>query len=79
MVKCSACVNRQFAPVTDDVIRLHLDGRIIAGVYPLLEDETCHFLAVDFDKQSWKDDARAFMSTCGSNDIPAYLSGVRRS
>jgi len=46
-VKCGECENRQFAPLTDEVIRRHLDGRITAGVYPLLQDEACHFLAVD--------------------------------
>jgi hypothetical protein len=44
--------------VTDDVIRWHLSGcdpegqPFVAGVYPLLKDETCFFLAVDFDKAS---------------------------
>jgi hypothetical protein len=26
----------------------------VAGIYPLLLDETCCFLAVDFDKSNWK-------------------------
>jgi hypothetical protein len=52
-VKCSECNHRAFAPVTDSVIRQHLDGQITAGVYPLLEDDTCWFLAVDFDKKEW--------------------------
>jgi len=30
----------------------------------LLQDETCFFLAVDFDKASWRDDAAAFRETC---------------
>lgn len=29
------------------------------GVYPLLDDETCWFLAVDFDKGSWAEDVAA--------------------
>jgi len=76
-VKCGECGNRQFAPFTDEVIRRHLNGQITAGVYPLLQDETCRFLAVDFDKQSWQDDAKAFMATCRSNNIPAYLERSR--
>ena len=36
----------------------------VAGVYPLLLDETCFFLAVDFDKAGWQDDASAFLSAC---------------
>jgi hypothetical protein len=55
-IKCAECPNRRFLPVTDDVIHWHLSGRdpegqpFVAGVYPLLLDETCFFLAVDFDK-----------------------------
>ncbi|MBU0718144.1 MAG: restriction endonuclease subunit R, partial [Planctomycetes bacterium] len=44
-VKCGECPNQQFLPVTEKVILEHLQGRYVAGVYPLLEDETCRFLA----------------------------------
>jgi len=51
IVKCSDCENRDLRPVTDEVIRGHLLGKQTIGVYPLLLDETCWFLAVDFDKK----------------------------
>jgi hypothetical protein len=50
---------RKLFPLTDDVLRQHLEGKQTIGVYPLLLDETCWFLAVDFDKKSWQDDAAA--------------------
>ncbi len=31
---------------------------------PYFIDETCWFLAVDFDKKSWKEDVAAFLETC---------------
>jgi len=31
------------------------------GVYPMLRDETCFFLAADFDKATWQQDAGAFL------------------
>ena len=55
-VKWAECPQRRFLPVTDEVIRWHLsghddDGRdFVMGVYPMLPDETCFFLAADFDK-----------------------------
>ena len=58
-IKCAECPHRRFLPVTDEVIRWHLSGRddagqaFVAGVYPMLLDETCFFLAVDFDKSGW--------------------------
>ncbi|HUI44842.1 MAG TPA: restriction endonuclease subunit R, partial [Nitrospirota bacterium] len=55
-VKCSECSNRKFLPVTDQVIMDHLQGRHVIGVYPMLPDDTCWFLAADFDKETWMDD-----------------------
>jgi len=78
-IKCAECPNRRFLPVTDDVIRWHLSGcdpqgqLFVAGVYPLLQDETCFFLAVDFDKAGWRDDAAAFLETCRHLNLPAAL------
>jgi len=47
------------------------------GLYPLLQDETCNFLAVDFDKESWQEDVKAFMDTCALDEIPAALEHSR--
>ena len=64
-IKCIDCSERRFLAVTDDAIRCHLSGAdarrepFVMGVYPLLIDETCHFLAVDFDGAGWPADAAA--------------------
>src|SRR3989449_11461704 len=69
-VKCLDCPNRRFLPVTNEVIRWHLSGRddlgrdFVMGVYPMLLDETCWFLALDFDRESWQTDASAVIETC---------------
>ena len=66
-IKCAECPNRRFLPVTDDVIRWHLSGcdpegqPFVAGVYPLLQDETCFFLAVDFDRPAGATMPRRFL------------------
>ena len=76
-VKCGDCPNQDFTPVTDEVIQDHLEGRHTIGIYPLLSDETCYLLAVDFDKQSWMEDAAAFLETCRQMDIPAVIERSR--
>lgn len=85
-IKCSHCDQRRFIPLSDAVIRNHLLGRKPAepegkdftiGIYPLLPDETCWFLAVDFDKSLWKEDAGAFRYTCSSHGVPASLERSR--
>ena len=82
--KCGDCLYRELLPVTDEVIRNHLSGEnpdekpfrgarrdFTIGVYPLLEDETCWFLAADFDKATWQEDVTAFLETCETYNVPA--------
>lgn len=82
-IKCAECQHRRFLPVTDEVIRWHLSGEdeqrqpFVAGVYPLLLDESCYFLATDFDKTNWQDDAAAFLRTCQRLDFDAALERSR--
>lgn len=82
-VKCAVCPHRRCLPVTDDVIRWHLSGRdagdqpFVAGVYPLLVDETCHFLAADFDKAGWQSDALVFVRGCRRLGLAAALERSR--
>lgn len=39
----------------------------------MLGDDTCYFLAVDFDESEWRDDARAFIQSCEELGVPAAL------
>ncbi len=68
---------RKFLPVTDTAIESHLLGRETVGVYPLLADEMCWFLAADFDKKTWEYDALAFLETCHGLGVPAALERSR--
>lgn len=63
-IRCGECPNQAFLLVTDQVLRDHLFGRYVVGVYPLLLDETCWFLAVDFDGEAWQEDITSFVETC---------------
>lgn len=75
--KCGECTNQAFIPVVDQVVLDHLQGRHVMGVYPLLADETCWFLAADFDKSSWKEDVTAFNETCGAVGVPVVIERSR--
>ena len=68
---------QEYFPLTDQVIQDHLMGKLTAGVYPLLADETCWFLAADFDKTTWQEDVRAYLQTCGEWKVPALLERSR--
>ena len=79
-IKCSECPYREWVPVSDSVIEKHLRGTderghdYTIGVYPLLEDETCFFLAVDFDKKNYREDVQAFFANM-SNKRGSSSSG----
>src|ERR1051325_3708994 len=51
-LKCTDCPNRRFFQITDEVIAWHLSGRddrglaFVMGIYAMMRDETCFFLAV---------------------------------
>ncbi len=72
-IKCSDCGNRRLIPLSDSVIYGHLAGEHTVGAYPLLEDDSCYFLAVDLDEAEWRDDARAFIQSCEALGVPAGL------
>ncbi len=72
-VKCATCDQRQLMPVTDRVLYDHLAGKQTIGVYPLLSDDRCWFLAADFDEAGWQEDAKAFMQSCREFDVPAAM------
>ncbi|HEX5007911.1 MAG TPA: DEAD/DEAH box helicase family protein [Hyphomonadaceae bacterium] len=82
-IKCAECINQRFLPLTDEVVRWHLLGAdptgapFVAGIYPMLQDETCFLLAADFDNDGWQDDAGACLATCKTLGIPAALERSR--
>jgi superfamily II DNA or RNA helicase len=72
-VKCSDCGNRLLLPLSDSVVYGHLAGEHTVGIYPLLADDTCYFLAVDLDEAEWKEDALAFVQSCRELGVPVAL------
>lgn len=59
-VKCAACRHQRFLPLSEEAVRRHLSGAdesgmpFVIGLYPMLLDETCWLLAIDFDKRHWQ-------------------------
>ena len=64
-------------PLDYDVVQSHLLGRRVVGVYPMLEDETCWFLAIDFDKSTWQSDVAEVMRSCEELGVPASIERSR--
>ncbi len=75
-IKCFECSNKAFETLNDKVIEAHLKGNIVAGIYPMLLDDNCYFLAIDFDEEGWKKDISVLGDVCKEHDIS---SAVERS
>lgn len=69
-IKCSDCSNRAYKELDTQALFSHLSGKAIVGLYPLLPDNTCYFLAADFDKQGWQQSVKAMASACEFFDLP---------
>jgi superfamily II DNA or RNA helicase len=77
-VKCGDCQHRQFKPLGFNAIYDHLAGRHVVGLYPLLPDNRCYLLAVDFDKDDWQAEVQALARACWNRGIP-YLVEISQS
>jgi hypothetical protein len=62
-----------YLPLTPEVIGEHLRGDVHIGLYPLADDDTCWWVAADFDKEAAMLDALAYMKAARSYRIPAAL------
>ena len=62
-----------YLPLTAEVLSAHLVGDAFVGVYPLLPDNSCHFLVADFDGPAAMLDALAYTKAARASGVPAAL------
>ena len=83
-IRCMDCKNRKWIPLSQRVLMRHLkgeseEGRDVVGVYPLLENETCHFLVFDFDNHDdsipcdWRAEVDALRNICKQLSVDALV------
>ena len=71
--KCADCGNAVYLPYDTEVIRTHLSGKCVIGIYPLRLNDTCAFLAIDFDEERWREDVCAVSDSCKKMSIPCAI------
>jgi superfamily II DNA or RNA helicase len=76
-VKCGFCEHRSYAALDEVDREAHLRGNLVAGIYPLRQDEKCHFLAIDFDKDGWQQDVSTLKDVCTAFDVPVAIERSR--
>ena len=84
--KCTECPNRNFAPLTNQNIYRHLEGKDengcdVIGLYAITLDNKCSFLCADFDDKNcthgYKEDVLAFIAVCRDWEIPYSIERSR--
>ncbi|HYI21373.1 MAG TPA: DEAD/DEAH box helicase family protein, partial [Candidatus Limnocylindrales bacterium] len=60
-------------PLTREVMAAHLAGEVFIGLYPLLRDNSCRFLAADFDGSVAMLDALAYAKAARVSGVPAAV------
>jgi len=76
-IPCSKCKNKAYAVLDENAIEDHLKGNTVVGIYPMLPDETCCFLAMDFDEADWLKDVSAVRDVCNEFEIPLAIERSR--
>lgn len=79
--KCRNCQYRENKPLSKDIIYKHMYENNPIGIYPLLENDTCYFLSLDFDNKNTnndiKSDVLAFANICDKYKIPIAIERSR--
>ena len=79
--KCRNCKYRENKPLSKDIIYKHMYENNPIGIYPLLENDTCYFLSLDFDNKNTnndiKSDVLAFANICDKYKIPIAIERSR--
>ena len=79
--KCKDCQYRENRPLSKDIIYKHMYENNPIGIYPLLGNDTCYFLSLDFDNKNTnndiKSDVLAFANICDKYEISIAIERSR--
>lgn len=64
---------RTCQPLTDQVLKEHLQGKTSIGIFPMTKDDTCSFLAIDFDKKDWQEAVSVFREIAEQHSFQAHV------
>ncbi|MDD2710589.1 MAG: DEAD/DEAH box helicase family protein [Verrucomicrobiae bacterium] len=76
-IKCSDCPHQDFLPLDQEAVLLHLRGKQTIGTYAIRDDNTCVFLAADFDGQGWQEDLLAYKRAAETLGVTVYMERSR--
>ncbi len=69
--------NKKMIPLTKEIVKKHLNGQHIIGIYPIMPENNSYFIAADFDGEHWLNDSKSLLQTCTEVGLFAYLERSR--
>ncbi len=69
--------HKSYSKLTEVAIIAHLEGKEVVGIYPLLENNTSWFLAIDFDENNWRTEIIKLFEHCSQHQLPSYIERSR--
>jgi hypothetical protein len=76
-IKCTDCPHQKFPPLDEKAVESHLRGTHTIGTYAIREDDSCIFLAADFDGDGWWEDVQAYRQASANANIPMAVERSR--
>lgn len=76
-IKCADCSHQKFLPFDESAVESHLRGSTVIGTYAIRSNDSCIFLACDFDETSWQLDVATFRDTGRSLGIDVAVERSR--
>jgi len=76
-IKCTNCGNQAFLPFNEAAAQAHLQGHWTIGTYAIDADDSCAFLACDFDDSGWKEDVSAYRESAKALGIEVAVERSR--
>ena len=68
---------RDYLPLTSEVLSAHLSGQVHIGLYPLVDGDRCWWLAADFDGDAAMLDALNYVKAARAAGVPVGLEVSR--
>ena len=69
--------NKKLIQLTKEVVKKHLIGQHVVGIYPIFADNASCFIAADFDGENWLKDSKSFLQVYEEVGLSAYLEHSR--
>jgi superfamily II DNA or RNA helicase len=68
---------KRFLPLDKRAVEAHLRGTQAIGVYALRQDDSCIFLAADFDGDGWRENALSYREAAQKSGVTAAIERSR--